>query len=77
MFTVPGRYTESESQIQSIQRSLENDRSESVAYDEAAALWYREIYSPTVQEIRESGVIDRFSERTAAGFVYLDVAKGT
>jgi hypothetical protein len=66
VFTVPGRYMEIESQIHSIQRTLENDRSEPVAYDEAAALWYREIYSPTVQEIRESGVIDRFPGRTAA-----------
>lgn len=61
-----GRYMEIESQIHSIQRSLENDRSEPLAYDEAAALWYREIYSPTVQEIRENGVIDRFPGRTAA-----------
>jgi hypothetical protein len=66
VFTVPGRYMEIECQIQSIQRSLENDRGEAVAHDEAAALWYREIYSPTVQEIRESGVIDRFPGRTVA-----------
>jgi len=72
VFTAPGRYMEIESQIQSIQRILENDRSEPVAYDEAAALWYREIYSPTVQEIRESGVIDRFPRRTAADmFVWM------
>jgi len=50
----------------SIQRTLENERSEPAAYDEAAAIWYREIYSPTIQEIRESGVIDRFPGRTAA-----------
>jgi hypothetical protein len=66
IFTVPGRYMEIESQIKAIQRSVENNRGEAVAYDEAAAQWYREIYSPTVQEIRESGVIDRFPGRTAA-----------
>jgi transposase len=59
-------------QYKSVQQSLENDRGEAVAYDEAAALWYREIYSPAVQEIRESGVIDRFPGRTAADvFVWM------
>ena len=66
VFTVPGRYMEIECQIRSVQQSLENDRSEPVSYDEAAALWYREIYSPTVREIRESGAIERFPGRTVA-----------
>jgi hypothetical protein len=66
VFTVPGRYMEIECQIRSVQQSLENDRSEPVSYNEAAALWYREIYSPTVREIRESGVIERFPGRTDA-----------
>ncbi len=66
VFTVPGRYMEIECQIRSVQQSLENDRSEPVSYYEAAALWYREIYSPTVREIRESGAIERFPGRTVA-----------
>jgi hypothetical protein len=66
VFTVPGRYMEIECQIHAIQRSLEKDRGEPVAYGEAAAQWYREIYSLTVQEIREAGVIDRFPGRTEA-----------
>ena len=66
VFTVPGRYMEIECQIRSVQQSLENDRSEPVTYVEAAALWYREIYSPTVREIRESGAIERFPGRTEA-----------
>jgi hypothetical protein len=66
VFTVPGRYMEIECQIRSVQQSLENERREPVPYEEAAALWYQEIYSPTVQEIRESGVIERFPGRTVA-----------
>jgi hypothetical protein len=66
VFTVPGRYMEIECQIRSVQQSLENERREPVPYDEAAALWYREIYSPTVREIRESGAIERFPGRTVA-----------
>ncbi|MES0361268.1 MAG: transcriptional regulator [Anaerolineales bacterium] len=66
VFTVPGRYMEIECQIRSVQQSLENERSEPVSYREAAALWYGEIYSPTVREIRESGALERFPGRTAA-----------
>ena len=66
VFTVPGRYMEIECQIQSVQQSLEKEIGEPVPYDEAAELWYREIYSPTVQEIRESGTIERFPGRTEA-----------
>lgn len=65
-FTVPGRYMEIECQIHAVQKTLEEDHGEHVDYSEAAAQWYEEIYSPTVQEIRESGVIDRFPNRTEA-----------
>lgn len=66
VFTVPGQYMEIESQIESIQESLESDIGELVDYEEAAAQWYAEIYSPTIQEIRESGVMERFPGRTVA-----------
>lgn len=66
LFTVPGQYMEIEYQIQSVQQSLEVDRGEPVSFEEAAALWYREIYTPTVQEVRDSGVIERFPGRTEA-----------
>jgi hypothetical protein len=66
VFTVPGRYIEIECQFHSIQRSLQSDRDEPVTFSDAAALWYRDIYSPATREIRESGVIDRFPGRTVA-----------
>jgi len=66
VFTAPGRYVEIECQILSVQQSLEDERGEPVSFEEAAALWYQEIYTPTVQEIRESGVIEHFPGRTAA-----------
>ena len=65
-FTVPGHYMEIETQISSIQQTLENERGESIPYSEAAQIWYREIYLPTVQEIRESEALDHFPERTEA-----------
>jgi hypothetical protein len=66
LFTVPGRYMEIECQIRSIQQSLENEGSEPISYEEAAEIWYKDIYSPTVAEIQESEVIERFPVRTEA-----------
>ncbi len=66
MFTVPGRYMEIECQIQSVHQSLENDRGEPVSIDEAATLWYQEVYSPVIREIRESRVMELFPGRTEA-----------
>jgi len=66
VFTVPGGYMEIECQIRSVQQSLENQRDERIPFEEAAAQWYREIYSPTIQEIRESGAMERFPGRTEA-----------
>ena len=66
LFTVPGRYMELECQIRHIQESLENEREQSISFDEAASTWYQEIYIPTVQEIRESEALDHFPERTEA-----------
>ncbi len=66
LFTVPGHYMELECQIRSVQQSMEGESHEPVSYAEAAELWYREIYAPTIQEIEESGVMERFPERTAA-----------
>jgi hypothetical protein len=66
VFTVPGRYMEVESQIQSVQYVLQNRRGEPVSYEEAAKQWYKEIYAPTVKEIRESRVVELFPKRTEA-----------
>jgi hypothetical protein len=65
-FTVSGRYMELEIQISSVQQTLEHERGEPIAYSEAAQKWYQEIYIPTVQEIRESKILDHFPERTEA-----------
>ncbi len=66
VFTVPGRYMEIECQIHSIQQNLEHERGEPISFPEAAESWYREIYSPTVREIQETGVMERFPNRTEA-----------
>ena len=66
VFTVPGQYIDIECQIESIRQFQEKDRGETVSIDEAATLWYQETYSPIIQEIRDSRVIELFSSRTEA-----------
>lgn len=66
VFTVPGRYMEVESQIQSVQGYLQSLDEEPVPYEDAAQRWFREIYTPSVEEIRESRVLELFPQRTEA-----------
>jgi hypothetical protein len=63
---------EIECQIRSVQQSLEKERDEPVSFQEAAAQWHQEIYSPVIREIQESRVIELFSGRTEADvFVWM------
>ena len=72
IFTVPGRYMEIECQIQSVQQSMENDHGKPVSFADAANEWYREIYAPTIQKIRDTDVLERFPGRTEADlFVWM------
>ena len=42
-----------------------------VAYEEAVAHWYDEVYMPVVEMIREQGIIRNFPERTEADIYWL------
>ena len=65
-FTTCGRYPELQAQIEEMRQKLELIDEREVAYDEAAAAWYDLVYLPTVQVIRESGLLDAFPGRTEA-----------
>jgi hypothetical protein len=66
VFTTPGRYMEIECQIRSIQQSQQIERATQVGFDDAAEIWYQELYLPTIDEIGQSGAMDRFTKRTPA-----------
>lgn len=70
LFSFPGRYMEVESLIQSMAKSLERERDENVSIEEASEIWYREIYLPITQEIRESRVLELFPGRTEADLFF-------
>ena len=46
--------------------ALEEERGEVISYEETLLLWFDEIYSYAVQEIKKSGVMELFPNRTEA-----------
>jgi hypothetical protein len=65
-FTVPGRHTEMLVQIYDLQKKLAVIDGEMMPFEEAVAAWYEMIYLPTIQIIRESGLLKEFPGRTEA-----------
>ena len=66
VFTSPGRYRELECLITMFRDALEETRGEDVFYEDALLLWYDMVYSPAVHEIKKSGAMERFPNRTEA-----------
>jgi hypothetical protein len=70
LFSYPGRYMEVELLINSMGKSLEIERGENVSIEEASEIWYREIYLPITNEIRDSRVLEIFPGRTEADLFF-------
>jgi uncharacterized ParB-like nuclease family protein len=64
--STPGRYRELEYQIALYREALEKIDGVSISRDEAVTAWYDMIYTPAVQIIEQSGIMDRFPGRTEA-----------
>jgi hypothetical protein len=72
VFTSPGHYRELECLITMFRDALEETRGEEVSYEDAVLLWCDMVYDPAVHEIRKSGVMERFPDRTEADlFVWM------
>jgi len=65
-FTAGGRYPELQAQIEELRQKLQLIDEREVTYQEAADLWYEMVYLPTVEVIRESGLLRSFPGRTEA-----------
>lgn len=63
-FTTCGRYPELQAQIEEVRQKLELIDEHEVTYEEAAEAWYELVYLPTVQVIRDSGLLQAFPGRT-------------
>ncbi len=72
VFTSPGRYRELECSITMFRDALEETRGEEIPYEDAVLLWCDTVYGPAVHEIKKSGVMERFPDRTEADlFVWM------
>lgn len=65
-FTASGRYPELQAQIEELRQKLELIDEREVSFVEAAAAWYELIYQPSLQIIRDSGLLAAFPGRTEA-----------
>ena len=66
VFTSPGRYQELDFMISGFQKNLEETRGEEISYQDALLLWFDVVYRPAVHDIKKSGVMERFPDRTEA-----------
>ena len=66
VFTCPGRYRELECLITMYRDSLTETRGEVISFEDALLLWYDMVYRPAVHEIKKSGAMERFPNRTEA-----------
>ena len=66
VFTTPGHYPELECLITMFREALEETRGEAISYEDALLLWFDMVYSPAVHEIKKSGAMERFPDRTEA-----------
>jgi hypothetical protein len=46
--------------------ALEETLGEKISYEDALLLWFDMVYSPAVHEIKKSGAMERFPNRTEA-----------
>lgn len=73
-FTTAGRYSELLAQIEELRQKLAVIDEREIPYEEAGELWYELIYLPTIQIIRESGLLFAFPGRTEADlFAWLSI----
>ncbi len=65
-FTAGGRYPELQAQIEDLRQKLELIDEREITFEEAADAWYELVYLPSVQIIRDSGLLAAFPGRTEA-----------
>lgn len=71
-FTSPGRYDEILEHILVHKYFINQGKKEEIRFDLALGSWYRNVYSPIIDIIREQGLLSRFPRRTASDlYVYI------
>ena len=65
-FTAPGRYRELSYQITLYRSVIEEIDGEPCSWEDAVTAWYDMVYEPSVQIIKEQGILEKFPDRTEA-----------
>jgi nucleotide-binding universal stress UspA family protein len=63
--TAPGQYVKLEQQIEYLRYLAKVEQGKEIPFDEAAAIWYDDVYLPVETAIRERGMLHWFPDRTA------------
>lgn len=66
LVSLPGKYEKILEHIHVHQYYMGIEQQRDITYPEAVASWYDHVYLPTVESIREKGLLDEFTGRTAA-----------
>ncbi len=66
--TAPGKYERLFDHIEAHQYFMGLDFDRDVAWDEAVAHWYDEVYLPVIHMVRRRGIMERFPNRTETDF---------
>ena len=62
--TVPGRYKVLKKHIELHQQALSQEGRGEISLQEAASLWYQDVYLPVIKIIRSRGILQSFPNRT-------------
>ncbi len=75
-FTTAGRYSELLAQIHNLQAKLSIIDEAEMDWETAVISWYEMVYQPTIQIVRDSGMLSDFSGRTEADlFVWMSLMR--
>jgi nucleotide-binding universal stress UspA family protein len=75
--TIPGRYQTLLDEISAYHRQMEEEQHKDVSLQDAAESWYREIYIPFAEAVRERGMMRWFPDRTITDlYVWMSEHRG-
>lgn len=76
VFTRPGGCEALSGQIELYRTGVKRERNRSLTFEQAFTAWYEEVYLPSIDAIREMGVLSAFPERTEADLFIWTWKKG-
>ncbi len=73
-FTAPGRYMEMLNHIMGHKYFMNQEKIEEITLEEAGKSWFKTLYTPIIEIVREDNLVARFNNRTEAD-LYIWIVK--